>query len=161
MGRVRILEPTHNGIMLSDRNDTGQARVLQTQTHHSFCDFWRGHLCPPWLRVPGWERVACQGQMRELVGRRKHPWCWLQWWRSALYTFVETRRTVHWARVHFTVRKPQEGGSEPFGKENRLTIMIVHIYNFFFKDFHYFIFYFINLLIFGFSESSLPQAGFL
>ena len=39
--------------------------------------------------------------------------------------------------------------------------MIVHIYNFFFKDFHYFIFYFINLLIFGFPESLLPQAGFL
>ena len=39
MGGVRILVPTHNGIMLSDRNDTGQAQVLQTQTHHFFCDF--------------------------------------------------------------------------------------------------------------------------
>lgn len=82
MGGVRILVPALDGIMLSNRNDAGQAHVHQTQTCTDGITLSvtseKGTSVPrgrgdQWLWDPGWGRVACQGQRRELAGRRKHP----------------------------------------------------------------------------------------
>ena len=81
MGGVRILVPALDGVTLSDRNDAGQAQGHQTETCADGITLSvtseKGTSVPhgrggQWLRGPGWGRVACQGQRRELAGRRKH-----------------------------------------------------------------------------------------